>query len=214
MNTPAPASRSLPTWLILIAAAATASGLWLGNRYLAAPTPPKLENAVLYPQPRELPDFHLTQTNGAALTKADWRGHWNVVYFGYTSCPDVCPTTLATFKQAWKQLGERNLTDKVRFDFISVDPQRDTPAILAKYVGFFSPEFIAATGTDEELTPLTRALGLIYTRTTDANGNIEVDHSGSAVIVDPQARLIGMFRPPFTAAQMTADLATLTGLRN
>ena len=214
MNTPPTPSRSLPTWLILIAALAVASGLWLGNRFFAAPTPPKLENAVLYPQPRPLPEFHLTQANGAALSNADWRGHWNVVYFGYASCPDVCPTTLATFKQVWSDLGKRDLTDRVRIDFISVDPQRDTPDRLAQYVAFFSPDFIAATGSDEELTRLTRALGLIYTRTSDANGTIEVDHSGSAVIVDPQARLVGMFRPPFTAAALTADLAILAATRN
>ena len=83
------------------------------------------------------------------------------------------------------------------------------PAQLGKYVGYFSPDFIAATGSDDELTRLTRALGLIYTRTTAANGNIEVDHSGSAVIIDPQGRLIGLFRPPFTASALTADLATL-----
>jgi protein SCO1/2 len=214
MNTPAPTSRSLSTWLILFAAIAAALGLWLGNRYFAAPAPPKLANAVLYPQPRELPDFHLTRTDGKPLVRADWRGHWNVVYFGYTSCPDVCPTTLATFKDVWKALAKRDLTDKIRFDFISIDPQRDTPAVLGRYVGFFNPEFLAATGSDEELTGLTRALGLIYSRTTDANGAIEVDHSGSAVIIDPQARLIGMFRPPFNATAVTADLVALAGTRD
>lgn len=198
-------------WLILVAALAAGSGLWLGNRYMTTTPQPKLENAALYPQPRAIPAFHLTQANGKPLGLDDWRGHWNVVYFGYTNCPDVCPTSLAAFKQVWKDLGKNNLTDRVRFYFISVDPQRDTPEQLGRYVGFFSADFIAATGSDEELTPLTRALGLIYSRTTAANGNIEVDHSGSAVIVDPQARLVGMFRPPFSAPALGADLATLLG---
>jgi len=211
MNTPAAVPRSLPVWVILIAALVAAVGLWLSHRYFATPMPRKLANAVLYPQPRQLPDFHLAQANGAALSKADWRGHWNMVYFGYLSCPDVCPTTLATFKQVWSELGKRNLASQIRIDFISVDPQRDTTDRLSKYVGFFSPDFVAATGTDDDLTRLTRALGLIYSRTTDANGAIQVDHSDSVVIVDPQARLIGMFRPPFTAATLTADLTTLIG---
>ena len=103
----------------------------------------------------------------------------------------------------------RNLTDKLRFNFISVDPQRDTPELLGKYVSYFSPDFVAATGNDDELTRLTRGLGLIYSRTTDANGNIEVDHSGSAVIVDPNGKLIGMFRPPFEAPAVFADMTTL-----
>jgi protein SCO1 len=213
MNTPS-ASRALPMWLILVAALAAGSGLWLGSRFLGAPAPPRLENAVLYPQPRAVAEFHLTQGNGQALSLDNWRGHWNVVYFGYTNCPDVCPTTLATFKQVWKDLGTRDLTDAVRIDFISVDPQRDTPEHLRQYVDFFSRDFVAATGSDEELTALTRALGLVYSRTTDANGKIEVDHSGSAVIIDPQGRLVGMFRPPFEARALIADLATLIGKRS
>ena len=198
----------LAVWLILVAALAAGIGLWLGQRYFSAPSTPLLRNAVLYPAPRSVPEFHLDQANGQPLDLASWRGHWNVVYFGYTSCPDVCPTTLATFKQAWRDLGV--LKEKVRFDFISVDPQRDAPEQLAKYVTFFSPDFIAATGSDEELTKLTRALGLLYARTTDANGSVQVDHSGSAVIIDTQGRLVGMFRPPFTAAQIVADLTALS----
>lgn len=198
-------------WLFVVAALAAASGLWLGSRFLAGPEQPRLENAVLYPQPRAIPQFHLTQSDGTALTRDSWTGHWNVVYFGYASCPDVCPTTLATLKQVWGEMGKRGLTDKLRIDFISVDPQRDTQVRLGQYVAFFSRDFIAATGSDEELTQLTRALGLVYSRSTDAQGNVEVDHSGSAVIIDPQARLIGMFRPPFAAQALDADLAALIG---
>jgi protein SCO1/2 len=211
MTTPASAPRAFPFWLILAAAFATASGLWLGTRLLGgtSASAPKLENAVLYPQARAIPEFHLLQANGQPLGIDNWRGHWNVVYFGYASCPDVCPTTLATFKQVWRDLGQRQLTQRVQIDFISVDPERDTPENLGKYVGFFSPDFIAATGTDGELTRLTRALGLMYSRDKDANGPITVDHSGSAVIIDPQARLVGIFRPPFAAPALSNDLALL-----
>jgi len=159
--------------------------------------------------PRPVPEFHLTQANGQPLTLDSWRGHWTVAYFGYSSCPDVCPTTLAAFKQAWKDLQQRDLSKRVQIDFISVDPERDTPEQLGKYVAFFSADFVAATGTDEELTKVTRALGLIYSRSKDANGAIQVDHSGSAVILDPQARLVGIFRPPFTGTAIAGDLAVL-----
>jgi protein SCO1/2 len=210
MDSPVRPSRQIPISFIVVAAFAAAIGLWLGQRYFAAAAQPVLRNAVLYPSPRSIPDFHLTQAAGAPLSMNDWRGHWDIVYFGYTSCPDVCPTTLATFKAAWRDLQTRDLTDKIRFNFISVDPQRDTPELLGKYVSFFNPAFIAATGSDDELTRLTHSLGLIYSRTTDANGTIEVDHSGSAVIVDPRGQLIGMFRPPFDAASVVADMTTLT----
>lgn len=209
MNTPKMASRLNLTALILIAAVAAAAGLWLANRYMGAPAQPALASALLYPEPRPLPDFILAQANGAPLTLADWRGHWNIVYFGYASCPDVCPTTLQTLKSVWNDLGKRGLRESVRIDFISVDPERDTPDLLGRYVAFFSPDFIAATGNDEQLTRITRALGLVYSRTKSADGAIEVDHSGSAVIVDPQGRLTGIFRPPLAAKETADDIAAL-----
>jgi protein SCO1 len=211
MNAPAPAPRLNITVLILIAALAAGIGLWLGNRYLGVAAQPRLDSALLYPQPRALPDFTLHQANGKPLTLADWRGRWNIVYFGYTTCPDVCPTTLAMLKSAWSELGKRNLQSKVRIDFISVDPERDTPEVLGKYVAFFSPDFIAASGSDDELTKLSRALGLVYTRTKKADGSVEVDHSGSAVIVDPQGRVAGIFRPPGVANDIVSDMTTLAG---
>jgi protein SCO1/2 len=211
MQLSSPHSHRSFVWIILVAALAAGAGLWFGNRQFGRADRPRLANAVLYPQPRELPDFQLVQTNGTPLTLADWKGRWNVAYFGYASCPDVCPTTLAVFKQVWKGLDEHGLRDRVRINFISVDPQRDTPEALGKYVAFFSPDFVAATGSDEQLTRLTRALGLLYARSTGPNGEVQVDHSGSAVIVDPQGRLIGMFRPPFAAADVAADLTTLAG---
>jgi protein SCO1/2 len=209
MNVPAPGSHRSFVWLVLVAALAAAIGLWLGSRQFGSTPRPELENAALYPQPRPVPDFRLQRADGTPLVPADWRGRWNVVYFGYTSCPDVCPTALAEFKQAWKLLGERGLQPRVRFNFVSVDPERDTADKLRSYVAFFSPDFIAATGSDAELTSLTRALGLIYTRTTKPDGSIEVDHSGSAVIIDPQGRVAGLFRPPFAAVAIVRDLAAL-----
>ena len=200
------------TYLILVAAVAAAVGLWLGSRAFA-PSAPRLAAAVMYPSPRELPDFKLQRADGSALTKTDWQGHWTVAFFGYTNCPDVCPTTLATFRQVFAKLAADGIAGKVRFDFISVDPQRDTPDVLTKYVGYFDKDFVAATGTDDQLTPLTRALGLMYARNTDANGTISVEHSGAAVIVDPQGREAGILRPPFAARAIANDLATLSADR-
>jgi protein SCO1/2 len=198
------------TVLILIAAVAAAVGLWFGARLLGTPNTPQLRAAVLYPAPRALPPFHLTRSDNTPLTLADMQGHWTIAFFGYTNCPDVCPTTLATFKQVWKRL-DPALAKKLRFAFVSVDPARDTPEQLARYVGFFNPDFIGATGSDEELTAITRALGLVYSREKNDNGNYAVDHSASAVIIDPQGHHVGLFRPPFDADAIAADLSTLAG---
>jgi protein SCO1/2 len=116
---------------------------------------------------------------------------------------------LQALKATWSDLGSRHLQKAVQITFVSVDPERDTPELLGKYVGFFSPDFVAATGSDEQLTALTRALGLVYSRTKNAQGAIEVDHSGSAVIIDPQGRLVGILRPPIAPKEAAADIATL-----
>ncbi|MBS0591057.1 MAG: SCO family protein [Proteobacteria bacterium] len=209
MTSPAPASRPNLTVLILLAAVVAALGLWLGARYANTAAQPKLASALLYPTSRTIPDFTLQQANGKPLTLADWRGHWNLIYFGYTTCPDVCPTTLTELKSVWADLGKRGLHDKLRIDFISIDPERDTLDALGKYVGFFSHDFVAATGADDALLKLTRTLGIVYTRTKKADGSVEVDHSGSIVIVDPQGRLIGLFRPPFAAKDLADDIRAL-----
>lgn len=207
-----PQGRASATALILVAAFAAALGLWAGSRMLDRPALPTLRSAVLYPAPRALPDFNLVRSDGTALTLADWKGHWTVAFFGFTHCPDICPTTLATFKQIWNRLDPAT-RERVRFDFVSVDPARDTPELLARYVGYFSPDFVASTGSDEELTRLTRALGLLYTRSEPKDGAYSVDHSASAVLIDPEGRQAGLFRPPFEAEAIAADLEALAGKR-
>lgn len=204
------AGRVSANWLILVAALAAAVGLWAGMRVLAPAARPSLAFVVLYPAPRELPAFELDRSDGAKLTLDDWKGHWTVVFFGYTNCPDVCPTTLADFKQVWKRL-PTPAKQRLRFDFVSVDPQRDTPEQLARYVHFFDPSFVAASGSDEQLNRLTHALGLVYARGEPKDGTYDVDHSASAVLIDPQGRQAGVLRPPFDAAKIAADLALLAG---
>ena len=199
------------TWLILIAALAAGTGLWFGARMHAVAPPPQLENTVLYPSPRTLPEFQLTRSDGQPFTLDDWKGHWTVVFFGFTNCPDICPTTLATFKQTRALLNERGLQDKVRFDFISVDPERDTPEQLARYVSFVSADIVAATGSDEELTRLTRALGVVYIREKSTDGHYTVDHSAGSVLIDPQGRQVGLIRAPLDAAKLAGDLEKLAG---
>lgn len=200
--------------IILIAALAAGLGLWLGMRVFvpgATPLPP-MQSVVPFPHPRPVPDFELARSDGAKLTRADWTGRWTIAFFGYTNCPDVCPTTLSTFAQVWKKL-DPAARDKLRFDFISVDPARDTPEQLARYVGYFNKDFVGATGSDEVLMPLTRALGLVYSRGAPVDGNYAVDHSASIVVIDPEAREVGLLRPPFDAAKIAADLDTLARSR-
>ncbi len=197
------------TALFVIAALGVAIGLWAGARWMSSDPTPKTSIAVMYPAPLGIPDFTLLRADGQAFTAADLRGHWTIAFFGFTHCPDVCPTTLAAFKQVWTRLAEHGNADKVQFLFISVDPQRDTPEQLARYIAFFNKDFIAATAADEELTRLTRALGILYLRVPDQAGGYSIDHSASAMIIDPEGRRAGMFRPPFAVEPISADILTL-----
>lgn len=214
MNRNRTSGRISANWIILIAALAAGLGLWLGMRTFApgAPALPALQSGVLFPQSRPILPFELSRSDGGKLTLADWTGRWTIVFFGYTNCPDVCPTTLATFGQVWKKL-EPATRERLRFDFVSVDPARDTPEQLARYVGYFNKDFVAATGNDEALMPLTRALGLVYSREAPVDGTYAVDHSASAVLIDPDGREVGLLRPPFDAAKIAADLETLAKAR-
>jgi protein SCO1/2 len=212
MNTRHNPGRAIPTALIVVAAFAAGLGLWPGMRTFS-PATPAMKAATLYPAPRAIADFSLTRADGKPLMREDWKGRWTVAFFGFTNCPDVCPTTLAVMKDVHAKLAAQGAADKVQFHFISVDPDRDTPEQLARYVKFFSPDFVGATGKDDVLTPLTRSLGLLYTRTPTGNGDYSVDHSASIVIVAPDAQLVGLFRPPFEAGPIADDLLTLAGSR-
>ncbi|MGB0132633.1 SCO family protein [Dokdonella sp.] len=213
MKTPISRGRIGLTQILVIAALAAALGLWTGSRWMADPAPISLQTAVMYPSPLQVGDFSLQRTDGTPLDQTSLRGHWTIAFFGFTHCPDICPSTLATFKQVWAELGKQGFTDRVQFLFVSVDPERDTPEKLANYVEFFSKEFVAATGPDDQLNRLTRALGLIYARDSDPAGGYNVDHSASAVIIDPAGRRAGLFRPPFKADVIVSDIQTLVESR-
>lgn len=212
MNTRHNSGRALPTVLILAAAFAAGLGLWLLSQQFGSGA---VQTAALtrYPAPRAVADFSLTRSDSTPLTKADFSGHWNLVFFGFTNCPDICPNTLGVLRQVRAQLNQAGAAEQVRVHFISVDPQRDEPATLGRYAAYYDPGFVAATGSDEELTRLSRSLGVLYTREPAKDGQYTVDHSASIVLVDPQARLVGLFRPPLDAATIGADLLKLVQAR-
>lgn len=142
--------------------------------------------------PRPLTGFALHDTRNQPFNLARLRGHWSFLFFGYTHCTDVCPTTLATFKQLHSLAG--GVSHGVQYVFVSVDPQRDSAGVLARYVGRFDPEFIGATGNDAELSALTRQMGVYYKRHAPGRGgNYEVDHTSVIFLIDPQARLCALF---------------------
>ncbi|HUW29326.1 MAG TPA: SCO family protein [Sulfuriferula sp.] len=153
-------------------------------------------------------EFKLTNDNGQAVTADAYHGKLVLLYFGYTHCPDVCPTTLATLAQALRGLGTD--ADKVRVLFVSVDPARDTAPVLKSYAAAFGPQFVGLSGDKKALDALTRRYRVVYSLDkSDAQGNYAVNHSSGVFIFDGsgKARLLGSSSSK--AAEISRDLRRL-----
>ncbi|MBU6486014.1 MAG: SCO family protein [Betaproteobacteria bacterium] len=133
-------------------------------------------------------DFSLEDPTGATRTLADFRGKAVVLFFGYTQCPDVCPTTLSTLAQAMKLLGSD--ADRVQVLFVTIDPERDTPALLARYVPAFDPRFLGLWGDAEATGRTAKEFKIVYEKVPGATpGSYTMDHSAGSYVFDPQGRL-------------------------
>lgn len=153
----------------------------------ARPTPTPLPGTVLEP-PKPIGDFTLTAHTGTPWRLSDQRGTVLVIYFGYTSCPDICPTTLSYYRQAKALLGQD--AARVRFVMIGVDPPRDTPERLAAYMTAFDPDFIGLSGEEATLRPIARDFGVFYQRVDySSETNYLVDHTASTFMINAQGDL-------------------------
>lgn len=189
----------------LLAVAALAVGIVVALTISPGQTD-KPQYISLYPEPRALPEFVLTDHLGQDLTAEDLHHQWTLVFVGYTFCPDVCPTTLAELTGIYPQLQQIDTKDPIRVLFVSVDPGRDTSTRLAEYVNFFHPDFSAASGDHTQLFPLVRAMGMMYSMTDSTDDpNYLVDHSSSVVLINPNAHVIGRFKPEFAVGKLAVS---------
>jgi protein SCO1/2 len=172
----------------------------------AAPRP-SLAAGTQLPKPRALQDFRLTDIDGQPVTLAALRGQPSLLFFGFTQCPDVCPTTLAMLARA----RERARDAPLRIIMISVDPERDTPSRLGAYVRAFDPSFTGLTGSVAEVEQLARQLGVAAVRVPRPGGDYTIDHSAALLWLDPEARLTTIFTPPFNIDALARDFTTLAG---
>jgi len=198
------APRGRPGWVIpALALAAMAIATWFAFAIVRAVPPAAFDAgpaASVLRVPLPLPAFALTDHEGRRFDESRLDGHWSIFMFGYTSCPDVCPMTLVNFRDARDILAEaaepRDLAN-AQFVFVSVDPERDSPERLARFVPYFHSDFIGATGDPDDLGVLTGALGIYHAK---AEGSSEsdylVDHTTSAMLIDPQRQLRAIFPAP------------------
>lgn len=192
--------------VVILSVGAFGLGWWLNHvRSTTKPLEHPIEG-LLWPQVKTLKDFALLDHQGQPFTLANFKGKWSLVFFGYTRCPDVCPTTLQVLQGVKKQLETHTaIAASTQFVFISVDGQRDAPAVLASYVKFFDPAFIGAMGMEEQIQSLTQQIGTVYMQIPDPNNkeNYLIDHSASVFLIDPLGKMIGLFSAPHAVDTIT-----------
>lgn len=163
-----------------------------------------LASGTLLEPPRPLPTFSLTDQHGKSFDNASLRDAWSFMFFGFTHCPDVCPTTLRLLAQVQQTLSDLDPKLRPRVTLVSVDPKRDTPEQLAKYVSFFGPDFRGVTGSVEDIDAFTRQIG-VPVAITPVGDSYTVDHSGAIFLIDPKGAIRALFSPPHTAATLADD---------
>lgn len=159
--------------------------------------PPELQS-VLRPEPKPLQAFSLTDQYQQAVNLEHLQGQWSFIFFGYTYCPDICPTTLSTLTRMVRKLqNDPQNPENIQVVFVSVDPQRDTPEVVEGYLKYFNEAFVGITGEQQDIDSLARQFGAGYMKEPDTTpGQYLVSHTSSIFLVDPQGRLLASFSPP------------------
>jgi protein SCO1/2 len=172
------------------AVCAALAGFWVAHQVDSSPL--ELASGTWFPTPRPIGELALTAQSGNPFTLRDLTGHPTLVFFGFTHCPDVCPTTLALLARIKKTAALPDL----RVLFVSVDPARDT----------FDPDFIGATGDAREIGRLAQKFGVAVARIDLPGGDYMMDHSAAVFLLDRHAQIVAVFTPPFEAPPFAADL--------
>ncbi len=202
--------QGLSFWLIALAA--LVGGILAANFLLAPPPVPTLSQSTTHlTTPRSMQAFTLTDHHGVAFDLERLRGHWSFLFFGYTNCPDICPTTLSTLNAVTRNLaalpGAPSAPQSI---FVTIDPARDTPEQLAKFVPFFNPAFLGVTGTQAAIDALTKQLSIMAFKVeSDSASGYLMDHSAAILLIDPQGRLHALMSPPFDPTNMAQDFQKL-----
>ncbi len=188
-------------------------GLWFHYNTQANKVSAELLSATELSQPRVITPFLLTDDKNRPFTLENFKGQWSLLFFGFTNCPDLCPTTLASLNQSYKKLAALGQKPLPQIVFISVDPEKDNPRRINNYLQNFNPNFIGATGSEEYLHGLTKELSIIYAKVVDKkladDEDYSIDHSGAVIIVNPRGQFFGIFSAPLNAEHIAQDMQAI-----
>ncbi|MBU0808221.1 MAG: SCO family protein [Gammaproteobacteria bacterium] len=205
-------TRTQITVFVLVAIVALVLGLTV-NKVLTSkgqgdPTALLDAGIVLLPQSRSLPELSLINQDGQAVAVDQMKDQWSLLFFGYTFCPDICPATLAQLRQLQGQLPAETLA-KLQIVLVTVDPNRDTPEQLKKYLDYFDAGFIGLTGEQATIQKLANSVSIPFIPADTSKENYTVDHSGNLVLIGPDGRQRGFIRAPINTAKLAAQLPGL-----
>jgi protein SCO1 len=188
-------------WLLFVAAACAAvAGFWLAHQLDRAS--PQLASGTWLPEAKRVLDFQLIDATGRPFARGALAGAPTLVYFGFTHCPDVCPTTLLKLAQVKKQAGMA----KLRVVFISIDPARDTPPLVGTYAHAFDPQFQGVTGDAQNIARVAANFGVAVARVDLPGGDYTMDHSSVVFLLNDAGNIAAVFTPPFEVAPFVQDL--------
>jgi protein SCO1/2 len=166
-------------------------------------------NALLFKTPRQITPFEAIDHQGRPFGPEQFVGQWSLVNFGYTHCPDICPTNMLNLSYLVKALEEAG-SPVPQIYMAAVDPERDTPEVLTEYLPFFNKDFIGITGTEETMAGLARQLNNLFSKApSDDEGMYFVDHSDNLAILNEQGHFVGIFRPPHTVENWQKAITAL-----
>ncbi|MGE7957991.1 SCO family protein [Pseudomonas sp. NPDC089530] len=206
-------TRTQKTVFILVALVALVLGLTV-NKVLTGKNqgdPTALIDAgiILLPQSRNLPDVKMTDQEGQPVALNELKGKWSLLFFGYTFCPDICPTTLAQLRQIKSELPKEAL-DKLQVVLVSVDPNRDTPQQLKQYLSYFDKDFQGLTATSvADVQKLANAVSIPFIPADTSKPNYTVDHSGNLAVIGPDGTQRGFIRAPLNNQKLVAQLPVM-----
>ena len=170
----------------------------------------ELVKAILLPNPKTISGVNFADHHNKPFTSAQLKGKWSILFFGFTNCPDICPTTMHTLKQVKATLSNENRWGNYQVIMVSVDPKRDTPERLATYVPFFDSEFIGITGNLETTTNFAKQLGILFVAHDDEGAETyDVDHSTALIIMNPKGEMAGIISTPHKVDEISQDLITI-----
>ncbi len=199
--------------LLIAAVLGLALAAGIGARLLRhADDPAGPLTATVLPAPVALPAFRLIDDTGQDVGPDVFEGHWNLVFFGFTQCPDICPLTLQTLSQARRTLETSGQSPLPRIVLVSVDPERDTPERLSAYLGSFGSDNLGLTGRSAEIRRLADALGIYFGRVGDDPEHYVVDHSAAVIVIGPDGRYRAVFSAPHEVQSFVRDLPLLARL--